>query len=112
VSDAQAAKRLADRVAREGPLGYELFRLCAELEVQPGDDLRVALLGAGLWASNRAGNRVLIQKAPRANRCEVCEVPTGRRIRCTICRKLICRLCVAVSVQTYGGTVFCRECDN
>jgi hypothetical protein len=109
VSDTEAAKRLADRVAREGPVGYELFRLCAELEVQPGNALRLALLAAGLWASNRAGNRVLIQKAPRCNRCQVCEVPTGRRVRCRICRKLVCRLCVGVTAPDHGGPI-CKEC--
>jgi hypothetical protein len=44
------------------------------------------------------------------SRCPLCEVLVPRRIRCNICKRLICRMCIWTTAKDMGGPL-CRECD-
>jgi hypothetical protein len=42
--------------------------------------------------------------------CPLCNELCARRIRCNICNKLVCKLCILTTVKDMGGPL-CSECS-
>lgn len=43
--------------------------------------------------------------------CSVCELDNGRRVRCNICDRLVCELCIGTTAPDMGGPL-CDDCDG